>query len=52
MCQRWATLGSNTVAEAADPVERVVLMATVAQRVLLDPAADLVNHLGAEPNHC
>jgi hypothetical protein len=42
----------DTVAEqAADLVGRVVLC-HVAQRVLLDPAADLVDHLGAEPQHC
>ncbi len=36
--------------QAADPVERVVLVPAVADGVLLDAAADLVDDLGAEPD--
>ena len=39
---------SAAAQQAADLVERVVLVAAVAQGVLLDPAADLVDDLGAE----
>jgi hypothetical protein len=34
--------------QPADPVERVSLVAAVSQGFLLDPAADLVDDLGAE----
>ena len=37
--------------QAADPVERVVLVAAVAEGVLLDAAPDLVDHLGSQPDH-
>ena len=41
----------HAVAEQpADLVERVVLVAAVAEGVLLDAAADLVDDLGAEPH--
>ena len=40
-------LGTATQ-DRADPVERVVFAATVAVDLLLDPAADLVDGLGAE----
>jgi hypothetical protein len=42
----------DAVAEQpADLVERVVFVATPAERVLLDAAADFVDDLGAEPDH-
>ena len=42
----------HTVAEqATDLVERIVLVASVAEGVLLDAAADLVDHLGGQPDH-
>ena len=34
--------------QPADPIQRVIGVAAVAQGVLLDPAADLVDDLGAE----
>jgi hypothetical protein len=34
--------------QPADPIQRVVAMAAVAEGVLLDPAADLVEGLGAQ----
>lgn len=37
--------------QSADLVERVVLETAVAERFLLDAAADLVHDLGAELNH-
>ena len=37
--------------QAADLVERVVLVTAVPEGVLLDAAADLVDDLGAEPDH-
>ena len=37
--------------QSADLVERVVFVAAVAEGVLLDAAADLVDDLGAEPDH-
>jgi hypothetical protein len=36
--------------QAADLVERIVLVATVPENVLLDATPDLVDHLGAEPH--
>jgi len=36
--------------EAADLVERVVLVTPMAERGLLDASADLVDNLGAEPD--
>ena len=42
----------DTMAEQpTDLIERIVLVAAVAEGVLLDAAADLVDHLGAEPDH-
>ncbi|MET3722083.1 hypothetical protein ABIB27_003961 [Arthrobacter sp. UYEF21] len=32
----------------ADPVERIYLTAPVPEGVLLDPAADLIDHCGSE----
>ena len=37
--------------QPADLVQRVVFVAAAAQGVLLDPTADLVDDLGAEPDH-
>jgi hypothetical protein len=42
----------DAVAESsADLIERVVFVATAAQRVLLRATADLIDYLGAQPDH-
>jgi hypothetical protein len=42
----------DAVAESsADLIERVVFVATAAQRVLLHATADLIDYLGAQPDH-
>ena len=50
-CWRVGEVLDAVAEEAADLVERVVLVAAVAEGVLLDPAADFVDDLGAEPDH-
>jgi hypothetical protein len=58
-CETVADLGLLLLGEVfdavseqpSDLVERVVLVPASAQRVLLHPPSDLVNDLGAEPDH-
>ena len=50
-CWRLGEVLDAVAEQAADLVERVVLVAAVTEGVLLDAAADLVDDLGAEPDH-